>query len=64
MIINNLDIRLGDKVKIIVKYEKIKYYTNPTKLGKVISIDEEHILIQGCGIDRYVIGTFDIERWI
>jgi hypothetical protein len=54
--------KVGNYVKIEVKDEFKKYYTNDVKVGEIASITDEHILIiSGRGNpDRYVIGTFTI----
>lgn len=56
--------RIGNYVRIEVKDEFKKYYTNDLKVGEIASITDEHILIiSGSGnLDRYVIGTFTITE--
>lgn len=54
--------KIGQHISITIKDEYLNYYTITKCTGTIIEVDYEHVLIRcGNGVNRFVIGTFEIN---
>ena len=62
--INRFWLKVGNEICIEVKKDWKRHYTETEKTGKIISKDNEHIVLLGCSgsPSRYILNTFDVMK--